>query len=137
MANSKELNAIARFTSDGDVEICARRESLEDLSAILASNAIPLTLELQTSFDDPKPYQGYVTKILIEVGKGLVSIELKESHLVIAGAHEHLEVLSEDIDYLTNLGIQETGIEEHLHVEYYPDHPYLAPSSAALVVRRC
>lgn len=137
MGNSKKLDAIGRFTADCDVEVCASCDSLNNLSTLLISNVKPLILELKISSNNPKPYQEYIARIIIKESPGLIKMQLKENDLIISGAHEYLELLSEDITYLANIDNQESDVDEHLHIEYHIEHPYLFSSTIALVFRRC
>ncbi len=60
----------------------------------------------------------------------LVQIGCSSDSLSIEGAREKLEVLAENIEYVASSAAD----SNHIHIEYYQDHPYLAAESMPLVI---
>ena len=59
----------------------------------------------------------------------LISIDHADGILQISGAPAPLAIFASNLE---SMAADEHG--GHLHIEYYPDHPYLAPASADLIV---
>ncbi len=114
----------------GELELKGCREKFQLLAARIRSgdaSSIPLTM-----VDDPRPYSRSLQRIEIRGGSGKVSISLLGDRvsLLVQGGAESREVLAENIEAFAR---DATGLE-HMHIEPYPDHYYLAEDSAAIVL---
>jgi hypothetical protein len=61
----------------------------------------------------------------------LVTVLHAPSALLVSGGDSLLKVLAEDID-----GLLSGPASEHLHIDYYPDHYYLAEGSEPILITR-
>jgi hypothetical protein len=61
-------------------------------------------------------------------------MEIIGKALVISGSDGNIQVLSDNIQWLIEQGESSADLKDHLHVDYYPDHPYLASSNISLVI---
>jgi hypothetical protein len=84
----------------------------------------------------PEPYDGFLATLKVVVSDGPLNVDMRGSELVISGEPECLARLAPSIEHLANqskeMVSQSAG--HHVHEEYFPDHPYLAPSSIPLVI---
>jgi hypothetical protein len=81
---------------------------------------------------DPSPYDRSLSLVLIRSGSGKVEVTLMDDgqSLLICGGGEFMAVLAADFD-----GFAEDGVRgEHAHIEYFPDHYYLAEDADPLVL---
>ncbi len=59
----------------------------------------------------------------------LIAVDERKEALTFTGSAEFMNILAENIS-----GFAQEGVPgDHLHVEYYEDHDYLAASKASLV----
>jgi len=83
---------------------------------------------------DAAPYDRAFAAILVrrqESGKVTMRIDEENSALVLEGEEQYLAVLAENIEGFFSVD-PEAG--DHLHIEYFDEHFYLAPSGLSLVV---
>ncbi|GAA1310431.1 Imm32 family immunity protein [Saccharothrix xinjiangensis] len=82
---------------------------------------------------DPAPYdlaRGAVDIVTAPSGKVVVTSDVDRSTLTISGERSAFSVLARNV-----LGLAEDGtVGEHAHIDYFPDHFYLSPDSAPVVV---
>lgn len=110
------------------IEIESNVDGLRCLSVLLRRPPA----EAYLSEPPPSPYPSWVEHVLIIETDGLLTISAIEHELTIAGKLEYLECLAADCDYMANKKEFPSG--EHIHVEYYPDHPYMAKNSLACII---
>jgi len=82
----------------------------------------------------PAPYAVWLPRILVrqhESGRVTLSIDEAKSALVLEGERQYLDILAENIEGFIDDG---PNPGDHLHIEYYDDHFYLAPSQISLTV---
>ncbi len=135
MSLQRNLNMIGRFTSNGDVDLAADPTALRELLERLSDKALPLSFELYIPATAPAPYDDYLEGLTIRAGDGLLNIETIGKVLSISGSEENIQALSDDIRWLIEEIESNANLDEHLHLEHYPDHPYLSPSPVSLVIR--
>ncbi|MDX3667605.1 Imm32 family immunity protein [Streptomyces europaeiscabiei] len=116
----------------GEVEVSGSVNSLGEWANALTRDDV----EISTSpGDDPSPYPRCLTGIRVRsTAPGLVkmSVDVDRQALTFTGSGESMKVLAENI-----LGLCREGVPgDHLHIEYFPDHFYLAESRISLVVER-
>jgi hypothetical protein len=83
---------------------------------------------------DAAPYDHPLAAILVrrqESGKVMMRIDEESSALVIEGGEQYLAVLAENIEGFFSV---DPEVGDHLHIEYFDEHFYLAPSDLSLVV---
>lgn len=81
---------------------------------------------------DPSPYDRALSRVLIRSGSGKVEVALMDDgqSLLICGGAEFMAVMAANFD-----GFAEDGVRgEHAHIEYLPDHYYLAEDADPLVL---
>lgn len=111
--------------------------ALRNLGAVLVANEAATLVHLYVpQAKSAEPYDGFLSVLQVVESEGLVEVRQTGSTLTITGSKENLAILSESILFLTNQSEQVSGIPNHLHIEYFPDHYYLASSSLPLVIRR-
>jgi hypothetical protein len=136
MPIQRNLKIIGSFTSNGDVELAADMTTLRELRERLNDKALPLHFKLYAPTTPPTPYDDYLEEITFKARDGLLDIQIIGKALAISGSDENLQVLSDDIQWLIEQGETSPDLvgRLHLHVDYYPDHPYLASSNISLVI---
>jgi hypothetical protein len=109
------------------VDVSSDHGGLAYLAGLVASGAGTMLTE-----DTASPYgEIALTQVTVRTTAGRVRItaDTDTRTLAIAGAAEHLEALA---DALADVA-QSSG-RGHVHIEHFPDHPYLREESAPLVV---
>ena len=116
----------------GEVEVAGTVDALEEWANALTRDDV----EISTSQGkDPSPYSRYLAGIRVRsTAQGLVKMSVDADRQVLAftGSRQSMKVLAENIRGLCREGVS----GEHLHIEYFPDHFYLAESRISLVVAR-
>jgi hypothetical protein len=107
---------------------------LRELREWLSDKALPLSFELYVPTTAPTPYDGYLEELTFKAGDGLLNIEIIGKVLFITGSGENIQALSDDIQWLIEEIESSAGLGRHLHLEHYPDHPFLSPSHVSLVI---
>jgi ribosomal protein L30E len=72
--------------------------------------------------------------IIVEVGQ--VNITRAEKQIVISGSKEKLVILAQNILWLADqVKVERTAsISDHIHIDYYPGHFFLAEDALPLIV---
>lgn len=81
---------------------------------------------------DPSPYDRSLSRVLIRSGSGKVEVALMDDgqSLLICGGAEFMAVMAANFDVFAVDGVR----GEHVHIEYFPDHYYLAEDADPLVL---
>ena len=119
-----------RLVSDpvsGEVDLTATAAELTALATAVADGA-----GFTGAAPGPSPYGD--TLAGIEVGKALgpgvrIGLDARRQTLVISGDAEARAVLADNLRAMA--GADDGG---HLHIDYFPEHPYLVEGSLPLVV---
>jgi hypothetical protein len=133
MANTSENSIVGRYD--------ARQVDLEGSPAALIGLAERLIHPEGTSawaLSQPNdrsahPYEGFLAVIRITLTDGAVQVTVQQQFLDISGNAAGLATLAYNIRWLAEQPV--TAISsDHLHIEFYDDHPYLSPDSWPLIV---
>ena len=123
------------YTEAGDIELRGGVGALRRFAELLSADVPSYVLALDTSQTARiAPYDHLLTAIHIMHNAGLVCISRSGSVLEIAGSRQKVKVLSDNLTRFADSVESGTGRETHLHIEYFPDHYYLAASSLPIVV---
>lgn len=82
----------------------------------------------------PAPYAEWLSRIVIrerKSGRVWLSVDESGSALVVEGERQYLDILAENIEGFID-DVRSPG--DHLHIEYFEGHFYLAPSDISLTV---
>jgi hypothetical protein len=127
----KLSSLVVAYSLENDFEIRGTAESLAALAELLDANkAGSLIIELIKPQQPAHPYFGFIEKVLIQNEPHKVVVSRVEDTLVITGDDESLSPLAKTIEWLAT---HTSNTNSHLHVDFYPEHPYLEPSSGRLV----
>lgn len=111
--------------------------ALRDLGAKLVANEVIALVHLHVpQAESAEPYDGFLSVLQVVESEGPVEVRQTGSTLTITGSKQNLAILSENILFLANHPETLNGMPNHLHIEHYPDHYYLAPSSLPLVISK-
>ncbi|KAB1987461.1 Imm32 family immunity protein [Streptomyces triticiradicis] len=128
-----QSNLRIRYSGESsEVEISGSVNDLEELANVFTRGGI---LILPPHGDDPFPYSDYLSGLRVQqVQRDRVTISVDEQQRLLdfTGSRESVAVLAGNLRDLCREG----GPGEHLHVEYFPDHFYLAESPVSLVFSR-
>lgn len=116
----------------GEVEVSGTVAALETWADALTRDDAEITTGPGA---DPAPYARHLAGIRTRsTASGPVELSVDEDRrmLTLTGSGESMAVLAENIRGLCREGVP----GEHLHIEYFPDHFYLAESRISLVVAR-
>jgi hypothetical protein len=122
--------AIVYSRSTNEVDVSGNSGSLTALAEFLEQgDGRAATLDVQ----DPAPYEASGREIEVRRGKtAKVAVGVDDGgRLIVTGEPEPLGILAANIRDLAATG----GPDEHLHVDYFPDHFYLDTSSMPAVFR--
>ncbi|GII59007.1 hypothetical protein Pth03_73960 [Planotetraspora thailandica] len=115
--------------STGEIDLSADRATLSHLADLLARGSGSMSAD-----PAPNPPLGQTPLTHLSVqsvdGEPVVVVADTESHsLSIAGDSAFLKIFADNVQAIAE--IDDGG---HLHIDFYPDHPYLGEGSAPLVV---
>ncbi len=128
---------MGRYSMPNAVDVEGNRPALLELSRLLRLDVPTLRCCLRVPEGRAAdPYEHFLDSILIVRRDGLVEISLAGNVLIIAGSQDGLDSLTSYITILTDPPEPPPGYtaSRHSHIEYYPEHPYFAPSSLPIVV---
>ncbi len=129
-ATAKDDPVIGRYSKSDELAIEATSSALGLLARALRN--APSSVELVIPPEqDAGPYDGFLVEVVVEPTTGKLRIARRGGTLLISGGDESRAVLAKNIESLA-----EGTLGDHIHVEYHPDHYYLDPSTASLVVER-
>ncbi|MEU6732606.1 hypothetical protein ABZ929_05285 [Streptomyces physcomitrii] len=113
----------------GEMELAGVREELLALGRALAGPGGEVGLSRPA---DPAPYSSSLEAIRWEDAEGPVIVGVPDgaAYAEINGGRESRRILAANIEDFA----READPSEHLHLEYFPEHVYLAPESQMLIV---
>jgi hypothetical protein len=115
----------------GEVELSGTRAELAALAGLLDAGEGELAL---AAVDDPRPYDAAVERLVVKADEqalAKVDVGAGAAELTFVGGLESLGLIGEN---LASFAAESTGGSDHLHLEHYEDHFYLASGSTPLVV---
>ena len=125
-------NLVSRYSPGfGETEIAGSRSGLKELVDFLEAGTGKIATDIPD--EDASPYEMYLTGIevrLVPDRRVTLSVDPARGVLDIAGSQAFLDVMASSIRGLSQSGRS----DQHLHVDYFPDHFYLEPSEASLVI---
>lgn len=128
----KLSNIVGLYSLENDLEIRGTEDALASLAnLLLVADSQGRIIELIETQLTAEPYFGFVNKVLIQHQPHKVIVSRTEDTLEISGNGKSLALFAESIKWLAT---QDSNMSSHLHVDTYPDHPYLELSSCPLVV---
>ncbi|GAA2470548.1 hypothetical protein ACFPFX_12625 [Streptomyces mauvecolor] len=115
--------------SAGELELSGTRSELLALSRKLRSGEGETLL---SKVSNPFPYSRSLSRIAVcqASGKIMISSSGDGESLDVEGKLESLHLLADNIEGFA----LEADQDDHLHVDYFPEHDYLAEGSGSLVV---
>ncbi|MEU4384424.1 hypothetical protein [Promicromonospora sp. NPDC023805] len=115
--------------STGEFELSGTCSELLALGRKLGSGRGEILL---AKVSDPFPYARYLSRIEFQQASGKIRMSSSKDGetLEVAGRLESLSLLAENIEGFAS----EADQGDHLHVDYFPEHDYLAEGSGSLVV---
>ncbi|GHJ47656.1 hypothetical protein Cs7R123_49980 [Catellatospora sp. TT07R-123] len=111
------------------MELSGSCAELRELAGLLRAGAGAYALDAAA---DPAPYGRALGSVRVERTSGLVELALDADGqtLRIRGAAESLAILAGNFEAVAT----EPDPHYHVHIEYFPDHMYLAETSDALIL---
>jgi hypothetical protein len=122
--------SLVRSDATGEMELRGSSSQFKEFAARLRSGG-----EISVSLDDvpaPSPYDRSLSGVVIRSGSGKVAVSLMGNgqSLLVCGGDEFMAVLADNVE-----GFAEDGVRgEHAHIEYFPDHYYLAEGAEPFVL---
>ncbi|MFE9767915.1 hypothetical protein ACFYPC_25910 [Streptomyces sp. NPDC005808] len=129
MTDGDVMMKVLRDDSMGELELSGTRSELLALGRKLRSGEGKTLLAKVSS---PFPYSRSLLRIEVRQASGKVGISSSGGgeSLDVEGSLESLSLLAENIERFA----LEADQGDHLHVDYFPGHDYLAEGSGSLVV---
>jgi hypothetical protein len=121
---------LVRSDATGEMELRGSSAQFKEFAAKLRNGG-----ESSVSLDKvpaPSPYDRSLSRVVIRGGSGKVAVSLMDDgpSLLLCGEGEFMAVLATNIE-----GFAEDRTRgEHAHIEYFPDHYYLAEEAEPLVL---
>jgi hypothetical protein len=81
----------------------------------------------------PAPYLGYVKSLELERGVGKVSVSRSGESVNVSESADYLALFAHNIERLAS----SESCQDHLHIEFHPQHFYLNKESVPLVITKC
>lgn len=119
---------VLRADSTAELELSGTRPELRALSRFLRAGRGRCGLHENR---EPSPYSRSLAELEFqETPDSVIRIWVDGSSLKIFGGRAVLDLLADNIeDFASN-----ADVPNHLHVEYFPGHPYLASDAESLVI---
>jgi hypothetical protein len=131
---TKTLPIVGYYSTSGALELRGSSQGLVELADIVrAEESISEALLTVNQGLTADPYDHLLSSIRVCKSDGPVIVARDGSSLEISGSLEALKPLAENIELLAK---EKSETSSHIHIEYYPGHFFLSPSSAPLVVER-
>lgn len=126
------MTLVARFGTRG-IDLRGDEKSLRALGLRLRNIREGIELPLHVPLgESPAPYTSFATKLSIKPSTGPVCVEREQDSIVLKGDGAKLEVLAQNFETAAGMSVR----DDHLHIEFYPGHYFLAAESLPLVVFR-
>jgi hypothetical protein len=132
-----ELEIVAAF-DNASVEIEGSAESLLELSEALRAVTKVATFPFITPASPPHPFEAYARSLRVVCSEGRLCVGKGEAEISIHGSSESLKILADNISFLAKQKTDDSPghLKEHIHIEHYPDSPFLKEGSMPMVVTR-
>lgn len=121
------LEITVRYADEIDLE--GSPEALRELAKLVRS-AVAVTIDLAPVSGRRDPYEGYLRKVIIQPDELKVRVRRNDDRLIISGTASARDIFADNLLYAA----ETHQMGEHGHVDYYPDHYYLAEGSEPLVI---
>jgi hypothetical protein len=119
---------VGRYTGSDELAIEGMSSGLRLFAR--TPRGAPCSIDLVTPpAQSVQPYEGFLRVLVVKPSSSKVRFARDGATLLISGSDAFREVLAESIETLAD-----GSLGDHIHVEYHPDHYYLDPASAWLVV---
>jgi hypothetical protein len=129
---------IAAAFDHASIEMKGSAESLLKLSEALQSVTAVATFQFIAPASPPNPYDAYAQTLRVVCSEGPLCIGKSEVEISIQGSSESLKILANNISFLARQKADHSAgrLMEHIHIEHYPESPYLKEGSVPMVVTR-
>jgi hypothetical protein len=130
---NQQIFALSGFYIRGyDVELTGNSNDLSKLIEVLTSNEQKTLIGL---FEPPQPNLSNTALETIEIvkGNGDILISVHNHNLHVSGSQKNMLILANNIKWLID-SIRDGKNSNHIHIDYYEDHPFLSSSSLSLII---
>ncbi len=130
----KQLDLACTYNiAQDELEILGSALSLQQLVELLKSDKDEMVSLSSSPY--PNILSGdLLTRLGIKITCGNAVVEAKDNAIMISGSVKGLTLLSKSIQNLFTPANRMNFSSKHAHLEYFPDHPFIAPESKSLVV---
>lgn len=133
------LNMVAQYSASSDLLFEATVAALGRFADLLEDDSLETDFELVVPAEPvAASYEGFLTALhLVKVeGQAGLKIYRERNVLIISGGLANSSTFAANIRFLQEEALSRPSMQSvlHLHIEYYPDHPYLDPNSDPLVI---
>ena len=133
--NMAQLNIITSRGRGGIImygDQMSYTQLLEEFEACTSEVAFGLKTPSNVS---PRPGVTYLAELHIICSVGLTDITVDGTELMFSGAHGNLQRLARDFrSFIEDTYPNPPSSIYHSHIEYYPEHPFLAESAVPLIL---
>ncbi len=123
------MRVIAYLPSGGEVDLSGSADELAELATAVASGDAVVAVAATPPVADRDVALAEVLVVNDSQPQVLVRVDVERRALVIEGGLRSLDVLAGNIQ-----GMADAEDGGHLHVDHYPDHPYLREGSVPLIL---
>jgi len=127
---------IGWYSHEGQIEIEGIGEALTSLAKLL-EDGYGIAVFIVPEGEDSRPYDGFLYSIKVNDSDSSILVTREGHVLHISGSQEKLEILACNIRFLVTQNSGPEVTEEtsnHLHEEYYPQHPFLHQDALSLII---
>lgn len=122
---------LGMYSEAGDLAIEGDALGLHFLARALERDQASIQLAAGRTGADP--YDGFLRVVSLDTDQGKVRVAREGSTLRVVGSQQFKALLAANVMGLADAPARES---DHLHIDYYPSHPYLDAGSASLVLGR-
>ena len=131
------IDLVVQFSASNDLLLEATTNALEELAGILEENSTDNHYKLLTSAQPAaKSYEGFLATLQIIKSEGALKVYRDHNMLVISGSPGNCIIFAANLRFLCQETLSQPSMQSvlHIHIEYFPDHPYLDPVSDPVVI---
>lgn len=131
--NNLKSNVQGRWHSIEGIELSGNPADLSRLASLLIEATEGLTIMLaEVNSEMIKPYEGMTSHIIIHIEQGAkLRIARTGNVMQLYGDASNLRMLAQNLEFPDNEPLSPLY---HIHIEFYPDHFFLAANSEPLII---
>jgi len=116
------------YDLDIEIQLKGTPDGLRELASLLRHP--PAEAKLPEA--PPTSYPAFLTHVSVRLADTKFTLSVASKTLIISGGQQFLETFARNCLYMANKDVHPRG--DHIHEEYYPDHPYISKESLTCII---